>query len=68
MKKILSGVSVLLTGAILYLSLCTAASYLGLIDGWDERTKQISDPLALIPLRVSGYTTIYKGLRNSNPM
>lgn len=68
MKKIMSGVSVMLTGAILFLSVCTAASNVGLIDGWDERTKHIPDPLALIPLRVSGYTTIYKGLRNSNPM
>ena len=37
MKKVISGASVLLTGAILFLSAFIAAGTTGIIGGWDER-------------------------------
>lgn len=36
MKKVITGASILLTGAILFLSTFIASSNLGIVGGWDE--------------------------------
>jgi hypothetical protein len=64
MKKIITGASVLLTGALMFLSVFVAASNLGLIGGWDNhgRFLQAVSDSKLYPVLIISVVVMVAGI------